>query len=85
MYKDKALQRETTRNRVRRYRSKQKALHISYTSALNPTITSYESAQPKTFGEGEEINIGGATFKVPEGKEWIIDVDADGNPIYEEG
>lgn len=36
------------------------------------------AVQPRTFYSGEIIMCGGAEFKVPKGKAWIVDIDING-------
>ena len=70
-YKDKALQRETTRNRVRRYR----ALPKGVTSSIVDAIPLYNPA----------IHRAGARVRIQRGKREVTitipGLDAEGNPI----
>jgi len=74
-YKDKALQRETTRNRVRRYR----ALHKGVTSLVESDIIPLYNPSIHRVGD---------TVKVQKGKRLVTvtipQLDADHNPIYED-
>ena len=64
MYKDKALQRETTRKRVRRYRNKQKALQKEGVTGKGVTGVTLGITAPRMK---RIVTKGGLVFTVPEG------------------